>query len=327
MASLDDLLAAKRNATAKLEKTQRGCQLTLGELDEARRAVETAWSAAAGGVVLRHADEDSDFRTTLTDILYQKIGKKRDRTLLDEWKVGTPSAPDQKPDAPDATDTKSRKARRRHLDSDFDLETLSGTELLQNVKQLEQDVQLQQKEVADARREADLAGKALRRRDNRWRIKVGETILEYAGTNGEFRQSLDRIFDQRIKEQHRALLDLWRNRTAAAVATPPPTPADHRGWRPKKLPDGAWGAAFSDPAGKTLPDPLLGASIVVTTRKGDEWSTKITEVVGKNDAEILVRTEERQDTGQSRSTPPAAKNRSAKTTKKTSDAAVEEPAG
>ena len=326
MASLDDLLAATRNTTAKLEKTQRGYQLTLGELDEARRAVETAWSAAAGGVVLRHADEDSDFRTTLTDILNQKISKKRDRTLLDEWKAGTPSAPHQKPDAPDATDTRSRKARRRHLDSDFDLETLSGTELLQNVKQLEEDVQLQQKEVADARREADQAGKALRRRDNRWRIKVGETILEYAGTNGEFRQSLDRIFDQRIKEQHRALLDLWRNRNAA-VATPPPPPADHPGWRPKKLPDGAWGAALSDPAGKTLPDPLLGASIVVTARNGKEWSTRIKEVVENNDAELLVRTEGRQDTGRSRSTSPAATNQSAKDPEKTSDAAVEKTAG
>ena len=332
MPSLKDLLDAKQAAVVVLDEKQRGYQLALDDLNVARRKVETAWRAAAGGVALAHANEDSGFRAAFTAILDERLRTRRDRKLLEEWKAGPPPAPDQ---APDTTSTKTAKApRARRRDLDLDLETVSGAELLENLKQLETNAQLLQKEVADAKAGADQAGAALRRRDDHWRIKVGETVLAHADDNDEFRQSLDRIFELRIAGHHRALLDRWRNRT-----TPPPTASAYRGWKPEKLPDGSWGAVFPDPAGKTLPDPLVGATIVVRTRDGDQWSTKIKEVIDQNDTGILVRTEGRQDravaAGTTSSAPRPAVNqsttkapeKSSKAPEKSSDAAVKKPVG
>ena len=342
MPSLKDLLDAKQAAVVALEAKQRGYQLALDDLNVARRKVETVWCAAAGGVALAHADEDRDFRATFTTILDERLRTKRDRKLFAEWKAGPPPPPDRTADAASAKTTRARTAQRPELD--LDLGTVSGAELLKNVKQLETNAQLLQKEVADAKAGADQAGKALRRRDDHWRIKVGEIVLAHAGDNNGFRQSLDRIFELRIAEHHRPLLDRWRNRIAAGTTTPPPetspppktTPppettappaaSAHGGWKPHRLPDGSWGAAFPDPAGKNLPDPLVGAAIVVRTSRGDEWITKITEVIEHSDAELFVRTEGRQDTGRSPSTSSAAKNQSAKDLEKTSDATVERTA-
>ena len=225
---------------------------------------------------------------------------------------------------------RSTSAQRR-ADLDVDIETISGTELLQSLKEFEANVQLRQTEVAGAKKEADQANKALRRRDNHWRIKLGETVLAHANGDGDFRQRLDQIFEKRIAEHHRALLDRWRNRTAprttpppaasahpAPLTTPPPAASAHRGWKPKKLPNGKWGAAFPNPAGKALPDPLVGALILVQTRKGGEWTTTVTEVIEQDDTNLLVvRTEGRQDTAASHGTPPG----------ESSDAAAEKPAG
>ena len=322
MPSLKDLLDAKQAAVVVLDEKQRGYQLALDDLNVARRKVETAWRAAAGGVALAHANEDSGFRAAFTAILDERLRTRRDRKLLEEWKAGPPPAPDQAPDTTPTNTAKARRARRRDLD--LDLETVSGAELLENLKQLETNAQLLEKEVADAKAGADQAGAALRRRDDHWRIKVGETVLAHAADNDEFRQSLDRIFERRIAEHHRALLDRWRNRTAVGT-TPPPAASAYRGWKPQRLPDRSWGAVFPDPAGKTLPDPLVGATIVVRTGGGDQWSTKIKEVIEQNDTGVLVRTEGRQDTapaaGATRSAPrPAANQSAAKVPEKSSEA-------
>ena len=348
MPTLKDLLDAKRAAVVALDEKQRGYELALDELNVARRKVETAWCAVAGGAALAHADEDRDFRATFTTILDERLRTKRDRNLFAEWKAGPPPPPDRTTDEASAKTTRARTARRPELD--LDLETVSGAELLENVKQLETNAQLLQKEVADAKAGADQARKSLRRRDDHWRIKVGEIVLAHAGDHDEFRQSLDRIFELRIAEHHRPLLDRWRNRIAAGNTSPalgttppettlppetttsPPAVSAHGGWKPHRLPDDSWGAAFPDPAGKNLPDPLVGTAIVVKTRAGDEWSTKIKEVIEQNNTHLLVRTEGRQDMapagGTTRSAPRPAANQSAtKAPEKSSDAAVKKPAG
>ena len=252
-----------------------------------------------------------------------------DRKLLDEWKAGPPPAPDQAPDTPSTNTSKARRTRRR--EQDLDLEAVSGAELLENLKQLETNAQLLQKEVADAKAGADQAGKALRRRDDHWRIKVGSTVLAHAGDNDEFRQSLDRIFELRIAQHHRALLDRWRNKTTPGTISPP-TATAYRGWKPEKLPDNSWGAVCPDPEGTTLPAPLVGAEIVVKALNGDQWSTKIKEVIGQSNTSVLVRTEGRQDTaraaGTTRSAPRPAANQSAnQAPEKSLDAAVKKPVG
>ena len=306
MPTLKDLLDAKRAAVVALEEKQRGYELALDELNAARRRVEAAWCAAAGGVALAHANEDSAFRDTFTTILNERLNTKRDRKLLDEWKAGPPPAPDQTPDTSSTNTGKTRRARRR--EQDLDLETVSGAELLENVKQLETDVKLLEKEVADAKAGADQVGRALRRRDDHWRIKVGETILAHADDNAAFRDTLDQIFEQRIAQHHRALLDRWRNRSAPG-ATPPPAVSPHRGWKPRMLADGSWGAAFPEPASKSLPAPLVGAAIVVRTNKGDEWITEVKEVIEQSNTSLVVRTAGRQDTvGTTRSAAPPAAN-------------------
>ena len=329
MPSLKDLLDAKRAAVVALEEKQRGYQLAIDELSVARRRVETVWCAAVGGVALAHANDDGGFRAAFTAILDERLRTKRDRKLLTEWKAGPSPPPDRPPDTPSTNTARARTARRPELD--LDLETVAGAELLENVKQLETNAQLLQKEVANAKAGADQAGKALRRRDDHWRIKVGETVLAHAGDDEEFRRMLDGIFELRIAEHHRPLLDRWRSRTVPGT-TPPPAAAAHRGWKPHSLPDGSWGAAFPNPAGKHLPAPLVGAAIVVRTSRGDEWITRITEVIEQNDTSLLVRTEGRRDTagaaGTTRSAPrPAAKQSATKAPEKSSDATVKKPVG
>ena len=141
-----------------------------------------------------------------------------------------------------------------------------------------------------------------------WRIKLGETVLAHAKDNGDFRQRLDGIFEKRIAEHHRDLLDRWRIRTAPGT-TPPVTTSAHRGWKPN------------------LPDHLVGALIVVRTHKGGEWTTKIKEVIEQNNTGLIVRTEGRQDTvapaATAHGTPAAENDNATKGPEQSSDAKVE----
>ena len=212
--------------------------------------------------------------------------------LFDEWKAGSPETLGQAAEAAPGL-PKARKVRPRIQAPDIDLENVSAAELLQNVDELEADALLAQKEEAAAQDDVKEATKALRKRDSHWRIKVGEVVLEHAKRNDDFHQRLDRIFEQRVAKQHRPLLDRWRNATVPDAA-PPPDDA-HRGWRPKKLPGESWGAVFQKTAGKALPDKLVGAAIIVRTHSGDEWITRIVEVVSNDDKMVLVRTEGRWD--------------------------------
>ena len=68
-----------------------------------------------------------------------------------------------------------------------------------------------------------------------------------------------------------------------------------RGWKPRRLPTGKWGAGLEGKRVAGLPDDdqLRGATISVTDSKGDSWNTTILEVVGRTETSMLVRTSSR----------------------------------
>jgi hypothetical protein len=302
------LLDAKKTAVKVSEEKRHDTLRALEALAEGNRNVEITWAAAVGGVVFKHAAQDKTFHQTLDAILDKNLASKRDRKLLAEWRTGWPVTPGQATATADETTTRQKTKRSQVLDVDFD--TVDANELLQNLAQLEAAAEHAQKEEADAHADVSKTAKDLRKMDNHWRIKMGETVLAHAEAdgNGDFRQNLDRILEQHIAEHHRPLLRRWRSTTAPPTAPPPATstasppatsaapPAEtaaHRGWKPKKLPDDSWGAVFRNPADcATLPEPLVGALIAVKTIKRGEMIKKITEVIANDDTEVLVRAEE-----------------------------------
>ena len=63
------------------------------------------------------------------------------------------------------------------------------------------------------------------------------------------------------------------------------------GWKPCKFPDGQWGALLKGPGVAGLPDDnqLPGTPIVVTDKRGESWTTTLTEVVDRTDNAIVVK--------------------------------------
>ena len=63
------------------------------------------------------------------------------------------------------------------------------------------------------------------------------------------------------------------------------------GWRPRGLPDGQWGALLEGPGVAELPDDnqLPGTPIVVTDKRGESWTTTLTEVIARTDTTIVVK--------------------------------------
>ena len=61
------------------------------------------------------------------------------------------------------------------------------------------------------------------------------------------------------------------------------------GWTPRQL-DQGWGAVLEGERVAELPesDQLPGTPIVVTDRRGDAWTTTLTDVVSRSDTEIVV---------------------------------------
>ena len=331
--TLDDLLEAKRTAVEVHEEKQRSKQCALDALASARLKLETTWFAAVGGIALTHAAQDCSFHETIDAILDKRLSTTRDRKRLAAWRKGLPGTPEQANAMAAKTPTRQKTNRSQALDVDFD--TVDADELLQNLTQLEADAERAQKQEADADAQVRKTTKDLRKMDNHWRIKVGEILLAHADADGnsDFRQSLDRILEQRIAEHHRPLLgQFWRSATApptappaatdaalpAATIAPPPADQDATtivprpaetvlpGWVPRKLPDKkTWGAALLKPAGKDLPPNLVGACIRVVPRTGDRrpWVTRITEVVETSEDSILVHTDGDRDFSSAENTP------------------------
>ena len=293
MPSIEDLLSTKRTAVKALEEEQSRLQSAADDTDAVRQAVDTAWNAAAGGIALAHAADDTKFSVTFTRILDDRITVKRDQKLLAEWKVGTPRALDGEPAVTAASEGGGNVRRRRKAALRRKLESLSPTELLEQLEQAEKSQRQQEEDVTSTRARVASVDAKLRSRDRHWRVVVGLSVLTHADTIPNFRRELDQIFTQRIADKDRPLLDRWRNQDATTSA-PPPAETVLPGWVPRKLPDKQWGAALLDPAGKNLPSDLVGVSIRVTPKtNGDPWVTRIIEVVESTDDRILVRHEGR----------------------------------
>ena len=79
----------------------------------------------------------------------------------------------------------------------------------------------------------------------------------------------------------------------------PPLPEDQepdpqkppiKGWKPRKLPSGEWGAALEGEMVAELPDndQLPGTTIVMEPNNRDPWTTTIENVVSRTDSSIVV---------------------------------------
>ena len=235
MPSIEDLLSTKRTAVKALEEEQSRLQSADAVTDAVRQAVDTAWNAAAGGIALAHADDDPKFRVTFTRILDDRITVKRDQKLLAEWKVGTPRALDGEPAVAAASEDGGNVRRRRKAALRRKLESLSPTELLEQLEQAEKSQRQQEEDVTSTRARVASVDAKLRSRDRHWRVVVGLSVLTHADTIPNFRRELDQIFTQRIADKDRPLLDRWRNQDATTSAPPPadqdattsaPPPAD-----------------------------------------------------------------------------------------------------
>lgn len=321
MPSLEELLAAKRTAVKNLEEKERSLQSTTYRAAAARQVVDTAWRAAAGGCALAHANNNAAFRDTLAGILDGHISGKRDRERLAEWKAGARSPLDESGAKEDSrkSDGKARRQRMAALRREF--ESLSAEELLAALEQTETAQKEEEEAVANARERVAGTSSELRSRDRHWRIVVGLSVLAHAKRNAEFQRQLDLIFTKRIAAKDRVLLGRWRKENTPRRADPEPAKGGPvPGWVPRKIPqDGAWGAALLEPAAVDLPAKLVGAAIIVTSRKGLRWITEVTEVVEKSDDKILVRTGTRRDPvpGESAATTPSAADGKHAATKET----------
>ena len=60
------------------------------------------------------------------------------------------------------------------------------------------------------------------------------------------------------------------------------------GFRPVKLPDGAWGSVLSDAYAAYLPAELVGRRIVVTDRRRS-WTATVLAVVERSETSVIVR--------------------------------------
>ena len=61
------------------------------------------------------------------------------------------------------------------------------------------------------------------------------------------------------------------------------------GFRPEKLPGGAWGSVLTDAYAAYVPAELVGRRIVVTDRRRRSWTATVLEVVERSETRILVR--------------------------------------
>ena len=70
---------------------------------------------------------------------------------------------------------------------------------------------------------------------------------------------------------------------------PDPSKPPVEGWKPRQL-DRGWAAVLEGEQVAQLPesDLLPGTPIIVTDRRGDSWTTTLTEVVSRSDTEIVV---------------------------------------
>ena len=295
MPTVETLLAARRAAVQELEQEEQNLQSITERKDVLQEILITAWHAAAGGVAIAQARDDSEFRVVLTEVLDQRVTGNRKRKLFERWKAaGTETA--SRPEVDGTPDQKSdeQATRKRRTKMRLAFRTLSPDELLEELAKVEADQQQSLENVARSRAKKENASSDLRSRDRQWRVVVGVSVLSHASADADFRSTLNEVFTRRIADKDRPLLARWRDQSAMRPAPPktddaaPDPDGVLLGWVPRKLPDKNWGALLKPP-GKDLPSDLVGCTIKVTPRKSGPWVTTIVEVVERNDDSILVR--------------------------------------
>ena len=146
------------------------------------------------------------------------------------------------------------------------------------------------------------------------RVRSRSTSIAGAGSTPQMRRGIDRL-----REEKAINISAWLRRLVqqglikefpdletfyAPRPDPPESPAETddarrpdpneppvEGWKPRQL-DRGWGAVLEGEWFAELPesDQLPGTPIIVTDRRGDSWTTPLTEVVSRSDTEIVVTT-------------------------------------
>ena len=153
-----------------------------------------------------------------------------------------------------------------------------------------------------ARTQAALAA-ADRKRDTRWKIVVGGSVLAQALSDARYAVRLDALLEASLRSKRdRPLLEEWRRTVGlqpaeaspAAASAAPPTDADGtptvlRGFRPSKLDDGTWGSRADGADADGLPEDLVGSRIRVAPRRGEPWTATVREVLQRRPGRVIVR--------------------------------------
>lgn len=130
-----------------------------------------------------------------------------------------------------------------------------------------------------------------RKRDTRRKVLTGAAVITAAKTNPQLAKLLDQARDRHLtRPRDRALFDLPPLTAPPSVPSAEASPGDPiPGFKPELLDEGSWGARFAGDTSK-LPDELIGVRITVKPRRGDPWTTTITEVLERSKNDVLVRT-------------------------------------
>ena len=182
-------------------------------------------------------------------------------------------------------------------------------QLLARQEALKQELKQRKKELVEAQRQRKNTLKlqirraqsritaAERKRRTRQLILIGSVVKKMADRDSRTRlwllhalhQDLERTQDRELfdldpkPENEKEILD-----TAPPVSTPPPVLDDPLpGWRPHRLDNDEWGSIYlGNPS--ALPSELVGANIVVESRKGQSWTTTVTAVLDRSSERVIV---------------------------------------
>ena len=182
-------------------------------------------------------------------------------------------------------------------------------QLLARQEALNQELKAKKKELQDAqRRQRDNLQKQIRRaqarisaaqrkRRTRRLILLGAYLDRRMDTDAALKADVMASLTESLEhDRDRALFgDDLRPTSSdappAAALDPDPQTPPVAGWTPRQL-DQGWGAVLEGAQVADLPasDQLRGTPIRVTDRRGDTWTTTLTDVVSRRDIEIVVTT-------------------------------------
>ena len=183
-------------------------------------------------------------------------------------------------------------------------------QLLARQEALKQELKQRKKELVEAQRRRKETLKrqiqraqsritaAERKRRTRRLILIGSVVKKKADRDSRTRLWLLHALNEDLERpQDRELFDLdpkTENEKeapatpASTVSAPPPVlAASLPGWRPHRLDNDEWGSVYLGDT-SALPPELVGANIVVESRKGQTWTTTVTAVLERSSEQVIV---------------------------------------